>query len=114
MLVAVWVKVWIKFPGVSFGRSAPWPLLGSSNQFNVIVEPIAFCHVPEPAVWKEATGPVKSVSLTAKVTVLVVFVVLIIESEEVLRMSGPGLAGVPVDVCIEPLIKTPFNTLLAT
>jgi hypothetical protein len=28
---------------------------------------IAFCHVPEPAVPKEATGPVKSVSLTAKV-----------------------------------------------
>ena len=63
MVVAVLVKVWIKFPGVSFGRSAPWPLLGSSNQFNVIDEPIAFCQVPEPAVSNEATGPMKSVSL---------------------------------------------------
>ena len=98
MVVAVLVKVWIKFPGVSFGRSAPWPLLGSSNQFNVIDEPIAFCQVPEPAVSNEATGPMKSVSLTATVTVFVVFVVLMIESEEVLRMSGPALAGVPVDV----------------
>jgi hypothetical protein len=48
------------------------------------------------------------------VTVLVVFVVLIIESEEVLRMSGPGLAGTPVDVRIEPLIWTPFRAPLAT
>jgi hypothetical protein len=36
--------VWIKFPGVSVGSSAPWPFMGSSNQFNVIVEPIGVAH----------------------------------------------------------------------
>ena len=51
---------------MSVTLSAPWSLLGSSNQLNVIFKPTAFCHTPEPAVRKETTGPVKLVSLMAK------------------------------------------------
>jgi hypothetical protein len=47
------------------------------------------------------TGPAKSVSLTTSVTVFVLPVVLMIDGEEV------WLAGVPVDVRVEPLIWTP-------
>ena len=88
----------IKFPGGSVASAAPWEFNGSSDQFIVIDDPIALCHTPEPAVWKATTGPAKSVSLTATVTVLVVAVRLMIDKDEVLRVSTPGLAGVHVDV----------------
>ena len=83
--------------------SAPWALAGSLNQFSVIVEPFAVCQTPEPDVAKLVTGAAKSVSLTVTVKLMGSAVVLIKLSELALRMSnGPGLAGVPTEVWIEP------------
>ena len=84
--------------------SAPWLLFGSLYQLRVIVDPLAVCQVPEPDVKNLSIGPAKSVSPTVKAIVRLEVVVLISDSDEAFRVFMPGLAGVPVEVWIDPLI----------
>jgi hypothetical protein len=105
---AVLVKLSISAPGVSFTASAPWLLAASAHHLSVAVEPPAVSHTPLPLVLNWLTGAAKLVSDSVTVAETVTPSVLMTLSDDVLRMSsGFGLAGVPCDRWIEPLISSP-------
>jgi hypothetical protein len=108
------VKVPSEVPGVSNAVLAPWRFSGSSNQFRMMFEPAAFTQVPEPVRLKLLTGAEKLVSLTATVASLDAPALLMIDKDEVLMRSWPGLAGVPVENWIEPLTTTPLSVVFAS
>ena len=81
-------------PGVSVDVPAPCVSVGSAYQLIMVLPPIAFRNVPEAEASQLAMGAEKPVSLIAALPMTGNVFVLMIDSEEVVRMScGLGLAG---------------------
>jgi hypothetical protein len=88
--------------------SAPCVFDVSANHSIVADEPTAVSHVPDADRLIDDTGAANDVSLTVTRPVINAPVALMMLRLLVFRMSiGPGLPGVPVDVCTEPLTVTP-------